>query len=331
MTKILISLLLFLSVVVGLFLFFDRDPTLPIENASSTATLKIAVSPTPLSAPLIVASHNHYFSQLGINVELITCNGGAQCAQMLFDHQVQMATSSESVVMFNSFERNDFSVLTSFVESDNDLKLLSRTHYGIREVSDLIGKKVGVVKSSASEFYLDSLLIINNIPSDTIEKVYLLPTEAIPALFNREVEAISIWEPFGYQAEQKIGANIINLGLPGVYQLSFNLLASQDMAKDKQASIKVLRALNQAVAWIDDNPDLAQTMVSEALSIDPKQLAWSWHDFVFRMALGNSLLSSLQMQARWALNLGLVNGSSPPDFRNYLQIELFEAAIHPED
>lgn len=330
MNKIVISLVLFLSVTIAIFMLFSSDIETPGKDSPSLGAISIAVSRTPLSAPLIVAKHRHYFEQQGIDVELVSCNGGAMCAQMLFDHQVQFATSSESVVMFNSFKGKDFSVIASFVESDNDLKLLSRTNYGVRDVSDLIGKKVGVVQASASEFYLDSLLIINNLPSDAIEKVYLLPTEALEALFSRKVEAISIWEPFGYQAEQQSDANIINLGLPGIYQLSFNLLASDAASRNRQASISILQALDQAVNWMHDNPAAARSIVSQALEIDENQLSWSWNDFAFRIALGNSLLSSLQMQARWALNLGLVDGQIP-DFRTFMQTELFDAAIHAED
>ncbi len=332
MNKILMSLVIFITVMVtALFVLQDESSRQSRTELSSERPLLIAVSQTPLSTPFFIAAHQHYFTQEGLSVEIVKCNGGVVCSNMLFDKKVSLATASESVVMFNSFERSDFSVLTSFVESDSDLKLLTRTNYGVRSVRDLTGRRVAVVKASASEFYMDSLLIINNLPSDAVEKIYMRPTDFISALYARDVDAISIWEPFGYLAEQQPNSNIINLGLPGVYQLSFNLLASNEMVvNDRQACIKLLRALDKAVKWTNQNPEQAQDIVSKALGIDPVQLKWSWDDFVFRLALGNSLLSNLQMQARWASNLGLVEGN-PPDFRLYLQNTIFKQAIHPED
>lgn len=330
MKKILWSFFIFILAIVSAMALLKDDPSFSglSNDEPMVQKISIAVSQTPLSAPLFVAHRNGYFKQQGLDVELVACNGGVICSQMLFDNKVDLATASESVVMFTSFERDDFSVLASFVESDNDLKLLTLSNLGFNNINDLVSKKVGVMKASSSEFYLDSLLIINNIPSSEIQKINLLPTEAIDALLSGHVEAISIWEPYGYQLKMHSQASIINLGLPGIYQLSFNLLTSSKISNDQQASIKLLRAIEQAIVWIEKNRNSAIEITSNALDIEPEQLKWSWNDLVFRLSLGNTFLSNLQMQARWAHNLGLVQGPIP-DFRRYLESDIFEQATNP--
>jgi sulfonate transport system substrate-binding protein len=333
MNKTFISLLLFLlvSAVLLTFLFNSRSMDSFVAATQTSQTVRIAVSQTPLSAPFYIARNNHYFEQEGVNVEFVPCSGGVACAEKLFNREVDYATASESVVMFESFKRSDFSVLASFVESDNDLKLLTRTSYEITSIKELVGKRVGVVKASASEFYLDSMLIINHIPSSEVTKVYLSPAKIVEALYNREVDAISIWEPHGYQAEQYRNSNIVNLGLPGVYRLSFNLLTrTSTKPSDKQASVQLLKALNKATEWMSQHPLDARKIVSEQLEIIQEQLDWSWNDYNFSVSLGNSLLINLQMQARWAINAHLVTGN-PPDFRTFLASDIFDNALNSED
>jgi len=276
---------------------------------------KIGVSLTPLSAPFFVADQMGLFTQFGLNVTLLPCSSGVSCADLMLSSDVDYATASESVVMFKSFQRDDILLLASFVESDNDLKLLSLVPSKIAHVEQLEGKRVGVIKGSASEFYFDSVLIGSNLRDLSVDKVYLQPKELVPALLAYDVDAISAWEPMGYQVDLLSVAKVNNLGIDGVYQLSFNLISRPshlEFAGDEPT--RLLQALQEAIDWIKGHPDQAMTLLSQRLEVPVEQIDWSWDDYVFRLSLGNSLLSNLQLQARWAIDSGLVS-KSPPDFR----------------
>nr|WP_235801274.1 ABC transporter substrate-binding protein [Vibrio orientalis] len=280
-----------------------------------SSQIKIGVSLTPLSSPFLVAEQLGFFKDLNLDVTLYPCSSGAACTELMIERSVDYATASESVVMFQSFERDDLSLLASFVESDNDLKLLTLVPFKISGVKDLAGRKVGVVKGTASEFYLDSVLISNNVEKASIDKVYLQPHELVPALLSYRVEAISAWEPMGFQADLLSVAEVTNLGVKGIYQLSFNLISrSPYLEFVDDEPVRLLQALELAIEWINANPDQALKMIAARLDIPLNQVEWSWEDYLFRLSLGNSLLSNLQLQARWAIESKLVN-ASPPDFR----------------
>lgn len=303
------------------------------SNQSSnqlTPSIRIAVSQTPLSSPFIVAKSNQYFLKQGLNIEIVPCFGGVACAELLFSGEVDYATASESVVMFQSFKRKDFRVLASFVESTNDLKLLALKEQGITKTSDLDGKKVGIVKASASEFYLDSLLIVDNLKRIEISKVYMAPQEMEKALTSNQVDAISVWEPYGYLLENATEEPPVNLGIAGVYTLSFNLLAmGKTVDADPQVATSILLALGDAINWMHQNSDTSRALVSQALDVPLEQLEWSWNDYVFRLSLGNSLLSNLQLQARWATNSGLTSGVAP-DYRKIMHAIPLNDALKTE-
>ncbi|SJN52995.1 Putative aliphatic sulfonates-binding protein precursor [Vibrio ruber DSM 16370] len=284
----------------------------------------IAVSQTPLSSPFLIARQLDIFAKHGLDVVIVPCYGGVACIRKLFSGVVDYATASESVVMFESFKRKDFMVLSSFVQSDNDLKLLSLQRTGVRQMSDLVGRTVGVVKASSSEFYLDALLLVHNLTSDQIKKVYLTPQALTSALLDGQVDAISVWEPYGYQVASQSGTPLVDLSLNGVYQLSFNLLMMHSSyLQKKETHRRLLQALAETINWMHQHPESSRSIVGKALNIDKIQLQSSWKDYVFRLSLGNALLSNLQLQARWAIDTGIVN-SSLPDYRKMLASDTLE-------
>ncbi|WP_253825784.1 ABC transporter substrate-binding protein [Vibrio sp. RE86] len=290
----------------------DRVGKTPQKPSSQ---IKIGVSLTPLSSPFLIAEQLGIFEEFNLDVTLFPCSSGAACTELMIERNVDYATASESVVMFQSFKRDDLSLLASFVESDNDLKLLTLLPFKIDTVSDLGGRKVGVVKGTASEFYLDSVLISNNVEKRSIQKIYMQPNELVPALLSYRVDAISAWEPMGFQADLLSVAEVTNLGAKGIYQLSFNLVSrSPYLEFVGDEPIRLLQALEVAIDWINSNPNQALTMIAARLDIPLNQVEWSWEDYLFRLSLGNSLLSNLQLQSRWAIDSGLVE-NSPPDFR----------------
>jgi len=296
-----------------------------------SSKIKIGVSLTPLSSPFLIAEQLGIFKEFNLDVTLYPCSSGAACTELMIERNVDYATASESVVMFQSFERDDLSLLASFVESDNDLKLLTLVPFKIGGVKDLAGRRVGVVKGTASEFYLDSVLISNNVEKQLIEKVYMQPHELVPALLSYRVEAISAWEPMGFQADLLSVAEVTNLGVKGIYQLSFNLISrSPYLEFVGDEPVRLLQALDMAIEWINTNPDEALKMIASRLDIPHNQVEWSWEDYLFRLSLGNSLLSNLQLQARWAIANELVS-ADPPDFRQVFYNYPYQQLIAQRD
>lgn len=288
---------------------------LKTSKMATSSKIKIGVSLTPLSSPFLVAEQLGFFKHFNLNVSIHPCSSGAACTDLMLQRSVDYATASESVVMFQSFQRDDLSLLVSFVESDNDLKLLTLVPARINSVSALEGRKVGIIKGTASEFYFDSVLISSNLKHMPVEKVYLQPHEMVPALLSYRVDAISAWEPMGFEADLLSVADVENLGVKGIYQLSFNLISRSpylEFVGDEPT--RLLQALDKAIEWINSNPEEAIEMIATRLDLPPSQVKWTWQDYLFRLSLGNSLLSNLQLQSRWAIETGLVE-SSPPDFR----------------
>lgn len=287
-------------------------------GAAQAAELVIATSRTPLSLPLFVADANGYFAAEGASVRLDECTGGQRCIRKLFEGAAALASTSDLPVMFNSFARSDFAIVATFVTSSSDLKLVARATSGIKTHADLQGKRIGTVKGASAHYFLDALLLFHDIDPQRVEIVNLRPEDTSEALRSRQVDAVAIWEPNAWTAMRTIGAVAVVLPSPRIYTESFNLVAHRAVLQEREPDVvRVLRALAQAQRFISTNPREAKDILKRRLGLNDEFVSWAWSDLDFRLGLDQSLVTTLEAEARWAIREGHVPaGSRTP---NYLQ------------
>ena len=279
----------------------------------------LAVSVSPLSSPFFVAESLGYFEDEGLDATILPCLGGHKCFLELLNGQADFATSSDSVVMFNSFSNPDaFEVLTTFVKSSNDVKLVSLKPSEGSYSKQLMGKRVGVIKGSASEYFLHLYLLIAGISYDQLSVVYGTAPSLSTQLINGDIDMAVLWEPYIYQAHQALPELYI-LDTSGLYDLSFNLLTHAGPADEatQAKQLALLRALIKATQYINEEPKAAQKIIYQRLRKTPDFIEWIWPDLRFQLTLDYGLLSELESQARWAMETGIVNATEIPD---YLQV-----------
>jgi len=181
----------------------------------------IAVSRTPLSAPFYIADQLGFFKENGLEIKIIDVIGGKNSFKMIMSGQADYGTSSESVLMFESIKKPEFVNLASFVESDNDIKLLILAS---STGADLTGKKIGIIKGTASEYFLSLYLGLNNLKLTDVELINLSPSMMTEALVSHKVDAVSVWEPYAFEIKQALRKDIELAKAKNIYSLTFNLL-----------------------------------------------------------------------------------------------------------
>ncbi len=317
------AILISLGIAFSAITYSERNDKPQYSKETPENTIKIAVSTTPLSAPFYIAKAKGFFHTSGANVELIEMAGGNKCFQALLDEKVDLATTSNSVIMFNAFKHNNFEVITSFVESDNDIKIITNKKPEITSPYDLIGKTVGVVKGSASEYFLHTWLTVSGVDPNLVNTTPYNVNEMPAALKNKEIDAISVWEPFAFKASQ-LNTSTQIMETKGLYNLSFNLIGLKNNSTDQNPSFqdeqyaKILEALNKAVHFIAINPEDSQLILRRNLKLSQDFIDWIWQDYLYKLSLNHSLISSLENQSRWAIESGLVEQTTPPDFNTLI-------------
>ncbi|WP_421832027.1 ABC transporter substrate-binding protein [Limnobacter sp.] len=297
---------------------------------AQAAPLRIGVSETILSLPLYIAESEGFFQKRGVNIEFVNCVGGNRCVKNMLDGQTDLATATELPVVFNSFTRNDFAILTSFVSVSNDLKVVGRTDLNINEPSKLRDKTLGYVKGSASQYVLDLVLVYNGIDPDTVKLKTITPETALAALANKEVDALCIWEPFASRIELELGTDVQLVPIPKLYTETFNLIAMQSAIKSKPQELeRLVRALRDSTQFIQTHPEKAKALAAKRLKIPVVVVDKIFDDYRYRLSLNRSLPRTMEGQARWALREGHVESSLPqPNYTGFLY-PAFLKAVEP--
>jgi NitT/TauT family transport system substrate-binding protein len=304
------------SALLALLLFLV--PVIWTSAAWSAEPLRISLSQTPLSLPFFVADNQGYFAAEGVKLQINEVVGGHRSMQQLLEGTADLATSSEAVVMFNSFQRNDYAIIASFVSSDDDVKIITRGDTGITQPQQLAGKVVGTVTGAASHYFLETLLLLNGVDPKSVRLRNLQPEVMADALRNREVDAIAIWEPIPFKAMKTVPGAVM-LPKSGIYRLTFNLIAHNKLlgARDDEL-VRILRALERAQQFINTQPQKAKAIMLARLKLDNAFIDWIWPRYNFRLSLDQSLLTTLEGEARWARQEGLVKQAKSPNYLNFI-------------
>lgn len=287
---------------------------------------RIAVSKSPLSLPFFVAKENKLFAKHGVEPEFEECMGGNRCMEKLVEGKVDMATSSELPFMFAVHQGKPITLVSTFVNNKDDMKFLVRKSAVPNGVKSLVGKRVGYVSKASSHYFMDVFLLYHGLDPRTVVPVALRADELAMALAKGEVDAISVWEPWGKVALEMSGSKVEVVSSPRLYSQTFNLMVGNEyrLAESKRITA-VLMALEDAIQFIKKNPDEAMRIAARDAGVSLDVVKALWPTYRFELSLQQSLLTTLQGQARWAKREGHVESSnSDPEFRSFIDSSLLK-------
>ncbi len=111
------------------------------------------------------------------------------------------------------------------MQSDNDVKLITRPEQKIASGKDLKNKKLGVTKGTASEYFLSNVLALDGLTTEDVTLRSYKPDKLIDAFVNNEVDAITPWEPFAFQSKQLLDKHVTIHDTKSLNTLSFHLIS----------------------------------------------------------------------------------------------------------
>lgn len=283
------------------------------------------------NSPVWIAENKGYFQEEGLNVVIREFASGQVALQtMLNTKGINLATAAQTPVIYNSFRRNDYAIISSMVYSDKDMKILARQDRGIKAPENLKGKTVGITTGTSSHFFLGLFLTDHQMEMSDVKMVDRAPARLSEALIQGKVDAIVTWEPHIYQARKILGDKALLFPNQGLYREEVYLIARKDYLKDHtEASKRFLRAIEKGEAFILKNRNEAKKIISKRLKLDIEVVNATWDDFIFRLFLDQSILVSLEDHARWAIINRLTDVEKVPNYLDYIHTEALKA-VKPE-
>ena len=275
--------------------------------ARAAAALSIAVSDGPVSLSVYVAQARGFFAAEGLDLHVKDCRSGRDCYALLAQGHADLATASELPVALGSTTRPDIAILATISASPYQIKVIARRSAQVTEAPQLRGKRIATVLGSSAQYFLDSWLLFNDIDPATVNVVGLAPEKLVAALDERSVDAVAIWEPLAATAAQTLGGDAVTFANPRVYTQYFNLVATRPLIAQRGDDLtRLLHALVRAQQFIVANPAAARAVLTERLRLPAALAAGALDNLDYRVRLDQSLVATMQSEARWAMRTGLV-------------------------
>ena len=102
-------------------------------------------------------------------------------------------------------------------------------------------------------------------------------------------------------------------------------MVMNDFAQNNPEVLKrFLAAIDQATIFIKKNKKEAQDIVAQRLGLDKQVMTVLWDDFTFEISLAQSLIITLEDEARWAIKNNLTNKKQVPNYLNYIYLDALQ-------
>ncbi len=217
-------------------------------RTSTSKTLTIGLMPDLVALPLIIADHNGYFKEEGIQVKIEHFTSAADRDTALQTGKIHGALSDMLSVVFFNDSKFDVKITS---KTDGSFKLISGKDSGISKVEQSAGKSIGISKNTIIEYLTDRIMESSNIDVNSPKKVSIpkLPTR-LEMLNNGKLDMVTLPEPLASTAIAyggKVLSSSDKLGInPGV------MIFTKDAIASKSEEIKALyRAYNKAIVFIN--------------------------------------------------------------------------------
>lgn len=307
-----------LAAAIVYFVFFHRKP-------SPTHSLPMVVTrlETSFSGLLDVAEARGYFRDEGLAVTILRTQTGYQAISAVTEGRATVGTSAEAPIASALARGQKVKIIASiFTALRAKSGIVARRDHGVSQPGDLKGKRIAVLYGSSTHYMLETFLVYNDVPLDSVTLVPLKTDELAPALVSGEVDAASIWEPMSSAAQAKLGDKAIAFSAQGVYSEMNNLFVGDGHTPEtRDKVVRYLRALAKAEDFTQTNAEEASRIIATASGVDPVEFRRQWNPLDYGLELSQSLLLATENEARWFLRRGMVTGGRVPDILDAFDAE----------
>jgi NitT/TauT family transport system substrate-binding protein len=238
--------------------------------------ITIGTLPYEGSALIYIAEEQKLFKANGLDITIKDYETGLATTDALNKGEVDVAACAEFIIVGKAFQKERILSIATIAKNLNQL-IIGRTDKGIKTFTDLKGKKIGVSRKTAAEFYLGRFLELNGRSIEEITLVDLLPSQLQDALAHGYVDAVIAWQPWASQIEKQVPNEKVVWPAQSNQLLYWNIVGIDTWVTNHPELIKrLLSSLIQAEEYLARNPGEAKAIVQTRLKYDDTYMAKVW-------------------------------------------------------
>ncbi len=273
-----------------------------------------------------IADDKGYFGNNNLDVTTKDYSSGTAAVDAVLAGEADISISAEFVFVSNSFTNRNLRILGA-VDSREIMELIAIKDREIIVPRDLKGRRIGVTKKSAAEFFLGTFLTYNGIGLADVEVVDVNPEDMAETLISGGVDAVLTWPPITLGIKQQLGNSALSWSGQNGRKYHMVLMTTDEYIKEKPDTIRrFIKSLVQAEGYASSNITTLKRDVAEEYNIDPSLIELLWENLDFALRLSQELLLIMEDEARWRISNGLTNAERSPNYLNYIYFEALEEA-----
>lgn len=301
----------------------DKEQQNERISAQEPLTLRLGIPAQPTAALFIIALEKGFFSQAGLNVKPFRYPSGKRSLVEGFIPNRIDATSPTGVpVVVTAFNRDDFVILCTLFNTDDNNRIVARRDHGIEKPADLWGKRIGTQQGSAVHYFLHLFLTSHGLSENDVDIVFMKAEQLPIALARGDIDAFSMREPYVSLALNMLPNQAHAMAEPGLHkQMELLLIRRSLLEEQPEIALRLLRGLKAAEEFIAYNPADAIVTTARYLGSPDEKIRAIWPTLQLRVSLDESMIDLLEKQAHWIKASGMVQDKDIPDFRKLINPE----------
>ena len=314
-----IFILLFSASVVW-FAWYTRQPSDNANFSGPAEHIKVG-NIGEYSIFNLIAKEKGYFAANGLDVDITEYPSGPPAVADLLRGKNDFAIAADLVGVNALFTNKQLRILSQ-VSQQHVFYLIVRKDKGIAKPADLRGKKIGVTKKGAGEFFLSRYLNLNGMTTADITVADLSPTDMMIQLSSGQADGIVIFEPHVYDLIQSMGGNITVFAIQGE-QPTVGLAYTTEYFTTQKPEVvrRYVASLLAAQTFLKEHDQEARQILARAMNYDIAYVNYLWPKIDFSLTLRQSLLIGMEDEARFLIQEHLADQTTAPNFRNYIYFD----------
>lgn len=235
-------------------------------------TYRIGLGPWVGFGPLYLAQEKGFFSEQGINAELIVLTGLAERNSALQSNRIDALAAPVDSFVLAAGTGIGVKIVMAIDESVGGDGIVAKK--SIHSFEDLRGKRVAFQRGLPSEFFLRALLQEHKMRLDDLKAVDMETAQAGAAFISNQLDAAGLWEPWLTRAADQ-GNGYVLASSKQFPNLIVDCLAFTDRTLQQQPQDvrKIVDAVLKAIEYWKSNPEDANRIMAPHFQVDASKYA----------------------------------------------------------
>lgn len=252
-----------LVLVAGLLLLLNVVGPSGVSYSKPAEEITIGYSALRISLPIFVAQENGYFVNEGLKATLVPFDTAQPLMNSLVAGSIQMAGYTALPITYSAMLRSktDLYFATAILEDQKhriSYLIVHRDAPRTFTIADLRGKKIGILPTVAYRVWLEEILKQRGVKPSEVEIVQIAPALTPSALESGQINALFTTDPAATTVLQRGIGRLLNeeVEVPKILGEKFI---------NPETAVKVIRALDKAVVFVNKNPGEANRIMKKYL------------------------------------------------------------------